>query len=159
MWSDKGFAALAQHLTVLIPMVHLTAVPHLTYPSVAYFHSGGEHASSSISVAVLDDAVTLLLHGVAPDARPERAVLDPLRDALDVFLQTVGGAFVTHDVDPLPAPDLQPLREAGIPTVDDAEFGARLAGEEERRRLLAGLLADDGWTTEQWDRRRRSLAG
>lgn len=157
MWSDKGFVALAQHLTVLTPMVHLAGERHLTYPSLAYFHSGRVQASSSISVVVLDEAVTLLCHGVAPEARPDRAVLDPVRRALDMFLDTVGGAFVTHEADPLPPPDLQPLRDAGIPTVGDAAFGAALAGETERRCRLAGLLLNDGWAPEQWARREEAL--
>ena len=157
MWGEKGFEALTQHLTVLIPMVHLAGERHLTYPSLAYFHSGREQASSSISLVVLDDAVTLLRHGVAPEARPDPAVLDPLRAALDMFLETVGGAFVTHEAGPLPAPDLRLLREAGIPTVEDAAYGAAVAGEVERRCLLAGLLLNDGWTPEQWDRRRDAL--
>jgi hypothetical protein len=133
-WGDDRFAGLAEHLTVLAPMVHLAAERHLTYPSLAYFHSGRDHASSSISMVVLDDAVTLLRHGV-------------------------GDAFVTGDVEPSPTPDLEPLRKAGIPTVDDATVDDALAGEMDRRRLLAGLLANDGWTTEQWDRRRRAGQG
>ena len=158
-WGGKGFDALAQHLTALIPMVHLAGERHLTYPSLAYFHSGREQASSSISVVVLDDAVTLLRHGVAPDARPDRAVLDPMRSALDMFLETVGGAFVAHETDPLPAPDIEALRRAGIPAVSDAEFAAALAGEVRRRCLLAGLLLNDGWTPANWARRQEELEG
>ncbi len=157
MWGDKGFDALAQHLVVLVPMVHLAGERHLTYPSLAYFHSGREQASSSLSLVVLDDAVTLLRHGVAPAARPDRALLDPMRSALDMFLETVGGAFVAHETDPLPAPDLQPLRDAGIPTVGDADFAAALSGEVRRRCLLAGLLLNDGWAPEHWARRREAL--
>jgi hypothetical protein len=86
-------------------------------------------------------------------------VVDPLRSALDMFLETVGGAFVSHQTEPLPAPDLQALRDAGVPTVSDAEFTAALAGEVRRRCLLAGLLLDDGWAAEHWARRRESLEG
>ncbi|HEX2047626.1 MAG TPA: hypothetical protein VHF27_07675 [Acidimicrobiales bacterium] len=156
-WSGKGFDALAQHLTALTPMVHLAGERHLTYPALAYFHSGREQASSSISVVVLDEAVTLLRCGVAPEARPDPAVLDPIRSAIDMFLEIVGGAFVAHETDPLPAPGLQVLREAGIPTVDDGDFGAAVGGEVRRRCLLAGLLLNDGWTPEHWARRREAL--
>ena len=158
MWSDEGLSTLSEHLIALTPMVHLASERHLTYPSVAYFHSGRDEASSSISVAVLDDAVTLLCHGVAPDARPDAAVLQPLRVALDVFLQTVGGGFVSSESDPFPTPELQPLRDAGIPTVDDEVFAEAVEGELERRRLLTGLLANDGWSIDQGEERRRALA-
>lgn len=48
-----------------------------------------------------------------------------------------------------PAPDLAPLRRAGIPTVSDAEFAAIVAAQDDRRRHLWAVVADAGWT---WDR-------
>ena len=85
-------------------------------------------------------------------------MLEPLRQALDIFFDTVAAAFVCRASDPLPPPALGPLRQAGIPTVGEDEFAAALAGETDRRCLLAALLADDGWTADQWDRRRRGMA-
>ena len=158
-WTGKDFGALGQHLVALMPMVHLAGEHHLTYPALAYFHSGRDEASSSLSIVVLDDAVTLLSHGVAAEARPDRATVDAMSRTAGAFLKTVGGAVISDDVEPLPPPDLASLRAAGIPTVSDESFDAAMAGDADRRRLLAGLLAHDGWTVPAWERRRRSLAG
>jgi hypothetical protein len=158
-WGGSGFGSLAQHLVALTPMVHLAGERHLTYPALAYFHSAREQASSSLSMVVLDDALTLLRHGVAEDVRPDRGTVDALHRTLGSFLESVAGESISGDVQPLPPPDLQPLRAAGIPTVDDGTFAAALAGEEQRRRQLAGLLAHDGWTAANWEDRRRSLGG
>ncbi|HYX43606.1 MAG TPA: hypothetical protein VE760_01095, partial [Acidimicrobiales bacterium] len=81
------------------------------------------------------------------------ATLDPLAEAIGLFLDTMRSAFIDPGPHPLPPPDLGALREAGVPTVDGEEFSAALKGEEERRRLLAGLLLGDGWSAEGWRQR------
>jgi hypothetical protein len=158
-WTPNGFGSLPQHLLTLTPMVQLAGERHLTYPALAWFHSAREHASSSISTVVLHDALFLLRHGVACDARPDPVAVEPLQAAVEVLLDTVAGSFVTADRPELPAPDLAPLRAAGIPTVDDGTFAAALSDDSPRRRILATLLADDGWTAEAWQRRRLRVAG
>ena len=158
-WTGTDFGALSQHLVALIPMLHLAGEHQLTYPATAYFHSGREDASSSLSVVVLDDAVTLLRCGVAAEVRPDPATVEAMGRTIAAFLDTVGTESLARDAEPLPAPDLSLLRAAGIPTVSDADFGAAMAAGAPRRRQLAGLLAHDGWTGGAWDRRRRSLAG
>ena len=156
-WSGDGFGSLGQHLVALTPMVHLAAERHLTYPALAYFHSDRDEASASISVVVLNDALTLLRQGVEPKASLDRAVLDTLDRSVGAYLEIVGGASISDDVEPLPPPALERLREAGIPTVTDAEFDAAISADADRRRLLTGLLVHDGWTAEAWERRRRKL--
>ena len=158
-WTGSDFGALGQHLVALVPMLHLAGEHQLTYPAIAYFHSGREEASSSLSIVVLDDAVTLLRHGVAPEVRPDPATVEAMGRTAGAFLNTVGTEALAGGVEPLPPPDLGPLRAAGIPTVSDADFAAAIASDEQRRRQLAGLLAHDGWTLGAWERRRRSLAG
>lgn len=158
-WSGTDFGALGQHLVALLPMLHLAGEHQLTYPSIAYFHSGREDASSSLSIAVLDDAVTLLRHGVAAEVRLDRATTEAMGRSAGAFLDTIGTAALAGAVEPLPPPDLGPLRAAGIPTVSDADFHAAIAGDGQRRRQLAGLLAHDGWTGGAYERRRRSLVG
>lgn len=156
-WSGDGFGSLSQHLVALTPMVHLAGERHLTYPALAYFHSGRDEASSSLSMAVLNDAISLLRHGVDPKASPDRAALDTIDRTVGAYLQIVGGASISGDVEPLPPPALGRLRQAGIPTRSDAEFDAAIAADAERRRLLTGLLVHDGWTAEAWERRRQAL--
>ena len=152
-WTGDGFGSLTQHLITLTSMVQLAGERHLTYPALAWFHSVRAHAWSSVSIVVLHDTLLLLRHGVAESARPDPAAVGPLQTALDVLLETVSGSFVTRDCPPLPGPDLGPLREAGIPTVDDGPFAAVVAAATERRRVLGALLADDGWTAEAFARR------
>lgn len=156
-WTGDGFGSLPQHLVTLTPMIQLAGERHLTYPALAWFHSSREHASSSVSLVVLHDALVLLRSGVTDDVRPDRAAVDPLQVAVDVLLETVAGSFVTRAGPALPGPDLAPLRAAGIPSVDEATFARVVAVDSERREVLGALLADDGWTAAAWDRRVGSL--
>jgi hypothetical protein len=157
-WTNDSFRALEQHLVALTPLVHSLAERDLTYPVLQYFHSGRrERTSTALSLAVLDEAVLLLRAGVAAGARPDPATLQPLVRAVGWYLDTVEGALVASAGSPLPAPDLQALRGAGIPTVDDDEFRAALDGCTGRRCQLTALLVDEGWTAESWARRRRRL--
>jgi hypothetical protein len=156
-WDGEGFGSLAEHLVALTPMVHLAGEHHLTYPALAYFHSGRDEAASSLNVIVLNDALALLRHGIEPQARLDRTTLDALDRTVGAYLHIVGGPSIVGDVEPLPPPELARLRDAGIPTVSDADFDAAMAADADRRRLLTGLLVHDGWTAETWERRRRSL--
>jgi hypothetical protein len=158
-WTGRDFGSLAQHLVALTPMVILAGERHLTYPVLHYFHTATERTAAAQGIVVLDDALTLLAQGVASDARPDPAALAPLVEAVALFLETLRSAFIVEASEPLPSPDLGALRRAGLPTVDDHTFAAALEGQAGRRRLLAGLLADDGWTPEAWRRHVQSRPG
>ena len=151
-WAGNGFGSLSQHLVALTPMVELSAQRHLTYPVLHYFHSPSERTALAVSYVVLDEAITLLRWGVDSEARPDPAAVAPLGEAVGLFLETIRSTFVADLGEPLPPPDLDALREAGIPVVADDEFAAALERQEGRRCLLTGLLRDDGWSQGAWRR-------
>ena len=152
-WADGSLNGLEPHLVALTPMVHALAERHLTYPVLQYFHSGRERTSTALSLVVLDEAVTLLRHGVAPEARLDAVTVEPLARAIGWYVDTVQGAFVTDVSEPLPLADLDVLRRLGVPTVDDGTFRAALEDQLPRRCQLARLLVDDGWLPQAWERR------
>ncbi|MFN2506113.1 MAG: two pore domain potassium channel family protein, partial [Acidimicrobiales bacterium] len=117
-WTNGSFKGLEQHLVALTPMVHALAERHLTYPVLQYFHSGRERTSTALSLVVLDEAVTLLRYGVAPEARLDPVTVGPLDRAIGWYLDTVQGAFVSGAPEPLPPADLDALHQVGIPTVE-----------------------------------------
>ena len=151
-WTGDGFGSLPQHLVALTPMVHLLGERHLAYPVLHYFHAERERTSAASSVVLLDEAVTLLRRGVGEDVRPDPAALEPLAEAIGLFLDTMQSAFISQARTPLPPSDLDALRRAGIPTVDDERFKEAMEDEEARRCQLASLLADDGWSIDNWRR-------
>ena len=156
-WTNGSFKGLEQHLVALTPLVHALAERHLTYPVLQYFHSSRERTSTALSLVVLDEAVTLLRSGVAPEARPDPVTVEPLARAIGWYLDTVQGTFVSGAPEPLPPADLDALRQAGIPTVDGDTYRLALDDQGPRRCQLAKMLVDDGWMPEAWEQRRRGL--
>lgn len=65
-----------------------------------------------------------------------------------VMLDALTSAFIAPSDQPPPPPTLEPLRRAGIPTVDDQTFAAALRELTHRRCTLRGFVRNDGWTWE-----------
>jgi hypothetical protein len=152
-WTGSDFGSLPQHLVALTPMVHLLGERHLAYPVLHYFHAENDSTSAASSMVVLDEAVTLLREGIAPDQRPDEAAAGPLNLAITQFLVTMQTAFISSAPEPVPPPDLGRLREAGIPTVSEDEFTSAMEAKSDRRYRLATLLVDDGWSVDGWGER------
>jgi hypothetical protein len=144
-WTGAGFGTLSQHLVALTSLVHATRQEHLTYPMLHYFHSRAPADAAAVGVTHLGQALQLLDHGVAAEVRLDPAATGPLGRAIDGFLETLEGVHIAADVPPVAAPDLEPLRAAGIPTVDDAAYARAVPASESQRALLAALLTEDGW--------------
>ncbi|MBN2621853.1 MAG: two pore domain potassium channel family protein [Acidimicrobiales bacterium] len=144
-WTGRGFGTLSQHLVALTSLVHATRQEHLTYPMLHFFHSETPGSAAAVGITHLGQALQLLDHGVAADVRLDPAATGPLGRAIDGFLETLEGVHISADASPLVAPDLEPLRAAGIPTVDDATYAQAAPASEPQRRLLAALLGEDGW--------------
>lgn len=169
-WTGAGFGTLTDHLVGLAPLVHGAHQRHLTFPMLHYFHSADRASAAAPAIVHLADSLHLLRHGVAPEARPDRFVLDTLDSAVESFLTTLPTPHrhIDHDTgdrsnvedEPLPVPALEELRGHGIPTVSDETYERAREADERRRVRLAALLRNDGWsfgeTTSAADSTRRS---
>lgn len=156
-WSKGSVQGLEQHLVALTPMVHGLAERHLTYPVLQYLHSRRERTSTALTLVILDEALSLLRWGIAPEHRPDPVAVEPLARAISWYLDTVQPAFVSGVAAPLPPTDIDALRQLGIPTVDDDTYRAALEDQAPRRCQLAQLLVDDGWLPEAWERRMQAI--
>ena len=146
-WDGSTLTGLSQHLLALGSMVQTAEQQHLAYPVLHYFHSREPSSAAAPNIVNLGLALDLLTHGLVADARPVPGVLEPMRRTLDSFLATLQGAHFAPAA-PLAQPSLDPLRELGVPTVPEAEYLGTEVVTRQRRALLAGLLADDGWSRE-----------
>ena len=144
-WSRGDLHALDRQLAQLSSQLAGLAEQYLSYPVLQYYHAARAEKSPALAAAVLDEALTLLRHGVAPDVAPDVAALTSARATVASFLQTMDVAFVPAAPEAPAPPDLQRLRDAGVPTVGDDEFSRALEDFDERRRSLLGLVRNDGW--------------
>lgn len=143
---DHRFPYFEHRLPALADSIMETAEKHLSYPVLHYFHSAERHVDLRTQAVLLDEAVTLLQHGVAADVRPHPAVLDGLRHAIAQLVErATDGA---SDVPPPGIPELDLLRQAGIPTVDDNTFQRNVAGLAHHRRRVAHFANGSLWPIE-----------
>ncbi|HET9499385.1 MAG TPA: potassium channel family protein [Marmoricola sp.] len=146
-WRDGAFSAFfQQQLLGLTDDVVNGAEQHLAYPVLHYFHARDRALAASQAIVDLDEALLLLTTMVQPAARPDSNVTRPLRHGIGRYLTTVHGVGWAPPAGPPPPPDLEPLREHGIPLVPDAEVDRVLEREEPRRTELNRLVLSDGWT-------------
>lgn len=145
-WNGDDFHTLDLPLHGLASQLSVLGAQYLAYPVLQYYHAARPEKSPIVALVVLDEALTLLHHGVVSGARPNRVVLQSTRSGVETFLDTMPSAFVHAAPDDPPRPRLSGLHDEGVPVVDDDAFEHALEGESERRRKLLGLLRNDGWT-------------
>ena len=147
-WNGKDFGNLDQHLINLTPLIIGLSEQHLAYPVLHYFHSRERTRSLPLSIAALDEAITLLQYAVPPEHRPDRASLNPVRRACSAFLKTLKSDYIEPDNHEPSLTPLKLLEQHGIPTVGDRAFKQATKHIIKRRKLLLALVRNDGWS---WD--------
>lgn len=144
--------AFTQHATQLVQSIGKVTQQHLAYPVLHYFHATGPASSAAVATAVLDEAITIMEHGVTGLSAEVAGSLPPLRHAIDHLLHTLQGAFISPAAQAPPPPELTRLRPFPLALVDQATYEVRVAEIDEHRRLLYGMLRDDGWDLAGPDR-------
>lgn len=155
-WNGSSFGKLEDHLVAMTQPMMQVGQGHLAYPVLHCIHSRTRETALAPSVAVLDEAMTLFA-SVCPEQRPDKGAFYPLRQAIAEFLSTLAEAHLEPTGEPPPPPSLDPLREAGIVTVKDEEFRLALESLVDRRRLLLGLVKEEGWLWEDVTRSNKDL--
>lgn len=140
-WTGTDFDDLSQRLEALTERIDGLTESHLAFPIIHYFHSPERTHSAPAMIAALDDALTILLFGVAAIV-PRGA--KRVRAGIDDFLHTLHGPFLRPATPPPPL-SLTGLMGVGIPLVSEAEFTKATDELTDRRALLAALAMDDGY--------------
>ena len=147
-WNGKDFGNLDQQLITLTPLILGLSEQHFAYPVLYYFHTRERSRCLPLSIAALDEAMTLLQYAVPPEHRPDPASLKPARRACSAFLKTLKSDYIEpENYEPSLTP-LKLLEQHGIPTVGDRAFQQATKKIVKRRKLLLALIRNDGWS---WD--------
>ncbi|MEA1932423.1 MAG: potassium channel family protein [Euryarchaeota archaeon] len=153
-WTGEAFAGLELPLSASTAQLNRLVANHRAYPLLHYFHTTEAEHAPVVAIAILDDVLTLLRFGVADHDRPSEPITTNARASVDNYLELLRSAFIQPADRTPPPPDLDSLREAGIPTVSEEAFDGSLAEMADRRRALLGLVEDDlrQWPASEADR-------
>lgn len=146
-FDGEGFSPLTTHLANLLPELTLLTQRHLAYPVLHYFHSDQRHSAVAPMIAVLDETLAVLQHGVATRGL-DNLTLTSARDAVAELLRLLERAYISPAAEAPPPPALDVVPRSGPALTDQASFVALIDSESPRRRLLRGFLEADGWS---WD--------
>lgn len=150
-WNGEGFHSLNSPLNAYVSQLNTLTSNHKAYPVLHYFHSKQAEQAPVLAIAIFDEALTLFRFGIPEQHQPNEIVITNARSSVQTYLETLHSAFI-HPADQTPSPpDLDSLREKGIPTVSDEEFTTALDALIERRRTLLGLIESDArqWPSQQ----------
>lgn len=144
-WDGENFDGLHLPLNSLTSQLDSLADQHKSYPILHYYHSERAKQASAMAVAVFDESMTILRFGVPEDEQPDRVLVESARSASQNYLETLNNAFIEPAEEPPRSPDLDRLRDEGVPTVPDSEFADALDELTERRRKLLAVVNADAW--------------
>ena len=154
MWNGRDFKDLQHHLSSLGSGVLSLSENYLAYPVLHYFHSNTPESAAPVCLAALDEALTILEYAVPETLRLDRSSFVPARGSFTSLLNSLSTAYIRAEKPP-PLPNLEELRQLGLPLCSDEEFLARTGHLLGRRRLLLALVENDGWS---WELLTRPLA-
>jgi hypothetical protein len=133
----------------LVEPIALLTQRHYAFPVLRLFRTRERTTSSAVAIAMLDEALTILLHGVRPcDARTATR-LDRVRNVIARHVRDEKVRASEVDGSAPPVPSLDGLREVGVPLVDTEHFRRDVERLASRRRLLKALVRQEDWTWEQ----------
>lgn len=142
-WNSGRFQSLEQYYLNISKEWVTLSQQHLAYPALHFFRTRHRTSSPSVAAALVDESLTLLQHGVAPEHRPNSLVLKGVRHGIQQLADTVASERREYGEVPRP-PSLAALREAGVPVVDDRSFEQALAELAQRRATVCALLRYEG---------------
>ncbi|WP_085940353.1 potassium channel family protein [Halopiger xanaduensis] len=151
-WNGEDFDQFHHLLDSLSAELSDLGAQHKIHPILHYYRSEDLLDSSARAVVVFDEALTLLRFGIPEEHRPNSALIGSARSNAKSYLEAYTDTIEPADRAP-PAPDLDRLREAGVPTVSDEEFADALDDLEERRRQLRAVIEASGrkWPSKKDD--------
>lgn len=145
-WNGRDFSRLSQHFSTLTDAVIEQAQNHVAYPVLHNFHSHLTREALAINLVSLDEALSIMLLYINDDIKPNKQEIYSLRFAITDYLATLGTAFIRPS-DNQPGPlEVKNLVEANIP-LKQKNTGIQMGLERLglRRKLLLGMLENDGW--------------
>lgn len=142
-WNDDRLRGLDLPLNTFASQLETLTSNHKAYPILHYFHSKQGGQSPIVAVAIFDEALDLLQYGLTDRSHPSDTILTSARASVDSYLVTLDQSFIEPADQSPSAPDLDALRDAGIPTVSDTTFSGALDERDEQRRILLGLVQSD----------------
>lgn len=144
-WQHGNFGALEPYFSVLTEMIIEHSQQMLAYPVVYCFYTSNPKKATALSIAKLDEVLTILLLNVPRENRPSYQSIYPLRDAITDYIQIQKHYFIKLKQAEPHLPDVDDLQKAGIPLLNDnSRIHQHYEELSDRRKLMGAILQNQG---------------
>lgn len=146
--TESSFNNLSSLLSSFIQQINSITQDHLTYPALHYFHSSSKNTAIAPAIAILDEALSILIVSYPDKYKDISILIDPARDAINNLLVTLKNSYIGPGDDTPDIPDINKYHEHSFNNVlqhNVIEFYSTIV---ERRRILLSYVRNNGW---QWD--------
>ncbi len=141
--------AIAAQFSSLASRLGSVTEQHKAYPILHYFHPTDRDRSTACAVAVLDEALRVYVSGLDQSEAPMQVgIIEPMRSSIATFLEALIESYLDQADEAPPDLDIDQLRRQGADVKNPDKLRECNEQQTDRRKLLAGLVAYDGW---KWD--------
>ncbi|SFC67802.1 Ion channel [Alkalibacterium subtropicum] len=147
MWNGEDFDQLNLLLVTFSNQLSSVTQQHKAYPLLHYYHSAEKKEATPVAVSLLDESLSIIYFGTTDNAGFNQGIFDEMRSTVGDYLETLHEAFIEPADHVPPLPELDALRQEGVPVLPAEAFEKNMAEVSERRRELSGAVRADSW---QW---------
>lgn len=145
-YNGEGFEPLYQRFSNLENLLIKHGERHLAYPILHYFHASKKAHAISLSLAVLDETISIQeIYKIDDSSKSYHWHI--LRGALDNFYERLDCSFIIAAKEPPPFEYKTKLSDEFADKVM-ADPQLELSKIAERRKKVLGYIQNDGWTWE-----------
>ena len=142
-WNGEDFNDINLLLNSFSSQLSTLTIQHNAYPILHYYHSSNREEELAVSVATLDEALTVFKFGIKEGHGPNKLLVHEARSTIDSFITTLRSGYISPAEIAPPPPDIDTMREKGLPVVSTDVFLKSLEDLSERRKALLGSLRDN----------------
>lgn len=146
-WNGNDFHDLDLLLNSFSSQLNVITAQHNAYPVLHFYYSDQNEESLPLSIAIIDEALTILSFGIQKEYRPNELLLKSARSSVESYLMTQKNAYTSPSESAPPLPNLIALRKEGVPVLSDAHISESFTALEIRRKSLLGAVHEN---ERQW---------
>ena len=145
----KGsFNDLSNLLSSFIHQINSITQDHLTYPALHYFHSSNKNTAIAPAIAILDEALSIIILSYPDNYKEISNLIDPTRNAINNLLTTLKNSYIGSEEGLPKIPDQQVIEEFNSRVFIKEDIIDFYNSISERRKILLAYVKNNGW---KWD--------
>ncbi len=148
-YNGENFEDLSEEFSSLASDIFKYAKNHAAYPVLHHVHNSDKTENTILKLASLDEVCTILMYHIPRDKCLKDNNLRQLRTAITYYLRSVRKVHVPDEQPPYPIDqEIFGAFDFKFINTSDAELQQLYQKLSNRRRLLKGLVQDDGFSWE-----------